>query len=124
MVANVLRHERFQGVPVQPQKRRRGPLPRGVVSIKRTPRLHIGVVAEIVGSRDSPENNGIRVLIMEYDPQQRPHCWLTKSLGPPIRCNDGALDKDVWFKDCQLRRVWTGLSENERIQLRLRRGVP
>lgn len=122
MAANLLRHERFDRAPVALPKRRRGPLPRGVVSIKTASRLKVGVLAEVVGSRDKSENDGIRVLIKHFDPRTR-HCWLTKSLGRVIRCSDGALDTEVWFKPEQLRRVWTGLSTNERIQLRMRRAA-
>lgn len=118
MAANVLRHERFQRVPMPPQKRRRGPLPRGVVSIKSVSRLKEGMLAEISGSRDKSENAGIQVLITKFDPSSR-HCWLVQSLGRKIVCNDGELDRFVWFKPECLRRLWTGLSTNERIQLRL-----
>jgi hypothetical protein len=113
----VLTHERFQHVPTLPQKRRRGRLPPGVVSIKHASRLRVGVLAEVVNS-SIEANNGIRVVITHFDPRTR-HCWLTKSFERAIRCSDGALDTEVSFKPEQLRRVWKGLSENERIQLRM-----
>lgn len=122
-MANVLRHERFErGAPTLPVKRRRGPLPRNVVPIKRASRLKVGLLAEVVGTHDKPENDGIRVLINKFDPSTR-HCWLTQSLDRKIRCSDGEFDRFVWFKPEQLRRVWTGLSTNERLQLRLRRAA-
>lgn len=121
MAANVLRHERFQRVPMQPQKRRRGPLPRGVVSIKSASRLRVGALAEIV---DTPTkvNDGIRVVVIDFDPAS-PYCWECKSLGRDLRCKDGTMARTVMFKSSYLRRVWTGLSANERIQLRLRRAA-
>lgn len=123
-MANVLRHERFESVPARPQKRRRGRLPRGVASIKRTHRLKEGDFAEIVGEREEAENHGIRVVITLFSLKEHPYCWLVKSLGRAIRCKNGSLYREVWLKDENLRRLWTGLGENERIQLRMWRGVP
>ena len=100
---------------------RRGRLPRGVAAIKAAAWLRVGVLlAEVISSRKRA-NAGIRVRIMGFDPDES-YCWLVKSLGRPIRCSDRQL-AEAWFKDEQLRRVWTDLTANEHIQFRLRRGV-
>lgn len=121
---NLLSHPRFAcrldcSPPVtQP---RRGRLPRGVAAIKAAAWLRVGVLlAEVISSRKRA-NAGIRVRIMGFDPDES-YCWLVKSLGRPIRCSDRQL-AEAWFKDEQLRRVWTDLTANEHIQFRLRRGV-
>jgi hypothetical protein len=121
MVANVLRHQRFERVPALPVKRRRGPLPRGVVSIKSASRLRVGVLAEIV---DTPTkaNDGIRVVVIDFDPGS-PYCWECRSLDRDLRCNDGAMARTAMFKSTHLRRLWTGLSTNDRIKLRMWRGA-
>jgi len=111
--ATVLRHERFEGVPAHPQKRRRGPLPRGVVSIKSSPRLRVGALVEIL-SRDK------RARILDFDWREDSSVEV-QSLDGPIPCNDGSTSMTAWIKPSNLRRVWTGLSTNERIQLRIRR---
>ncbi|HEY0939380.1 MAG TPA: hypothetical protein VGE08_04710 [Steroidobacter sp.] len=123
MAANVLRMYPHSLFKAPERSKRRGRLPRGVANIKHYSRLKVGVLAEVAGSRDKPENDGIRVLITKFDPSSR-HCWLAQSLDRKIRCSDGELDRFVWFKPEQLRRVWTGLSPNERLQLRLRRAAP
>jgi hypothetical protein len=117
--ANVALHPTFLW-PVRPAVKRRR-LPPGVSNIRHVSRLKVGALAEIIGRRKR-ENNGIRVIIKGFDADSA-HCWLVKSLGGPIRCSDGALDTEVYLKDGQLRRLWTGLTANERLQLRLRRAA-
>ena len=119
MAANVLRHERFERSPVQLPKRRRGPLPRGVVSIKSVGHLRVGAIAEVVNA-SIQENNGLRVVITHFDPSST-HCWDCKSLGRDIRWTEGGAGRTASLRPRNLRRVWTGLTTNERIQLRMRR---
>lgn len=121
MSAVVLRHERFERAPELPQKRRRGPLPRGVVSIKGASRLRTGALAEVVNA-SIEENNGLRVVITDFDSRSQ-HCWECKSLGPDIRWTEGGAGRTALFRPRNLRRVWTGLTANERIRLRLLRGA-
>ena len=121
MSAAVLTHPHFQSAPA-PVKRRRGRLPRGVVSIRSVPRLRIGVLAELFDQVRS-EDNGKRVHITRHDPANAGYHYEGESLDGPIQCEGGAFEKFVWFKPAELRRLWTGLSERERIQLRLLRGA-
>jgi len=119
MAANVLRHERFERVPAQPRKRRRGPLPRGVTHISHAPRIRDGVIAEMIGRKNNKRNAGIRVSVVKFDASSQ-WCWAVKSLGRPIACNSGEMAVDgVWCRDRELRRLWRGLSENDRIKLRM-----
>lgn len=119
--ATVLRHERFERVPVQPQKRRRGRLPRGVVSIqRRAVWFRNGDRAELVGFETYPEDNGKRVHIVSVEADG----WIgVLSLDGPLHCDDGSTAIELEVGAQHLRRLWTGLSEDERIQLRLWRGA-
>jgi hypothetical protein len=116
---NVLKHERFERVPVALPKRRRGPLPRGVASIKGMSKLRVGALAEVVNAV-MEGNNGLRVVITNFDASSQ-YCWECKSFGPDIRWAEGGAGRTAWFRPRNLRRIWTGLSANERIQLRLLR---
>lgn len=121
MAANILRHERFARVPTPLQKRRRGKLPRGVVSIKGASRLRVGALAEVVNA-SIEENSGLRVVITDFDSTSQ-HCWECKSLGRDIRWTAGGAGRTASLRPRNLRRVWVGLSTNERIQLRMLRGA-
>jgi hypothetical protein len=119
----VLRHEHFERAPMRPQKRRRGPLPRGVVSIRgRRVNLRVGDRAELVGYTTTyAEDNGKRVRIVDVDVGRG---WIgVRSLDGPLRCDNGGTTTELDVRATNLRRVWTGLTENERIQLRLLRGA-
>lgn len=123
MAADVLRHERFERAPVQPQKRRRGRLPQGVLSIRsRAVWFRIGDRAELVGFTTYAEDNGTCVRVVGMDAT---HSWIeVRSLGGPLRCDDGSTATELEVRAKHLRRLWVGLTENERIQLRLLRGAP
>ena len=103
--------------------KRRGRLPRGVVSIFDAGRLPVGSTAEIVPStkikRDTEphENWGKRVLIKHHDPRTAFSVFVD-SLDGPLRLDGGGRDvKNIRYRPANLRRLWTGLSENERIRL-------
>jgi hypothetical protein len=128
-MANVLRHERFERAPVAAPKRRRSRLPAGVVSIRDAVRLPVGSVAVIVvGTKikrdtESGQNLGKCVRITHHDPRSA-FSVLVDSLDGPLALDGGGKAlKDIRYRPANLRRVWTGLSENERIQLRLWRQV-
>lgn len=117
-MANVLKHERFARPPAAPNKRRRGRLPRGVVSFRPTCRLTIGKLAELVGYIKGAEDNGKRVRIIDY--RLNDACsFRVESLDGPLLCDDGDTTLKVWVMPKNLRRVWTGLSQDELAQLSL-----
>jgi hypothetical protein len=105
--------------PPEQAARRRGPLPRGVVSIKHASRLRVGALAEVVNA-SIEENNGLRVVITDFDSSSN-HCWVCKSLDRDIRWTEGGAGQTASLRSRNLRRVWVGLSANERTRLRMRR---
>lgn len=111
--ATILHHERFDRVPAQPQMRRRGPLPHGVGYIEPSPRLRVGALVEIV-------SRGKRARVLGFDDREA-YSVEVQSLDGPTPCNDGSASAKAWVKPSNLRRVWTGLSEDERIKLKLLR---
>lgn len=116
--ARILRHERFECIPVRAQSQRRGPLPRSVAYFKRTPRLRVGAMVEIVGLSKVPRNNGKYARIIGFD-YSDDHRVEVESIDGPLARNDGSTALRVWMKPANLRRLWTGLNENDRTQLRL-----
>ena len=85
--------------------------------------LRAGDRAELVGYTTTyAEDNGKRVRIVDVDVT---HGWIgVISLDGPLRCDDGGTTTELDVRATNLRRVWTGLSEDERLQLRLLRGAP
>lgn len=126
--ANVLHHERFERVPAQPQ-RRRGRLPSGVTSISEAVRLPVGSIAIVVAAsklkRDTEprDNLGKRVRIVHHDPRSAFSVFVDSLDGPLALDGGGKAIKHIRYRPANLRRAWTGLSESERLQLRLRRGA-
>ena len=125
--ANVTLHPTFLWPVRLPAKRRRGRLPSGVVSIFDAVRLPVGSTAEIVPSTkikqdtEPHENWGKRVLITHHDPRTAFSVFVD-SLDGPLALDGGGKDvKNIRYRPANLRRLWTGLSENERLQLRCMR---
>lgn len=122
MSSVLLTHARFQRPPVV-QKRRRGRLP-GIVTWIPTngyDRLREGALGELAFGKSDPDN-GKRVRIVNID--LRDSCPVhVAALNGSLHCEDGSKTPDLWVKPHHVRRVWTGLTENERIRLRLSRGA-
>jgi hypothetical protein len=129
MSSVLVTHARFQRPPVV-QKRRGGRLPRGIVPIIARPPLRTGAVAEITASNGFEGNIGIHVRIIG---QATDDCdlvlahfgrrWECQSLDRDIERFDGTLNRVAPLANCELRRVWSGLTKDERIKLRLWREV-
>jgi len=118
----ILTHARFQRPPVV-QKRRRGRLPGAVAFIPTgADRLEPGTCGELVFKDPGDPDYGKRVRIVAVD--LRDSCPVhVRSLDGPLRSDDGTTGADMWVKPQSVRRAWTGLTENERIRLRLLRGA-
>lgn len=121
---NVLKHERFERAPVASPKRRRGPLPRGVVAITAVKRLPIGSTAVIVAapSKDTEpsQNIGKRVVITAHTRGAFSVC--VDPLDGPLALDGGGVSvRDICYRPANLRRLWIGLTANERMKLALLR---
>ena len=114
----VLTHARFQRPPVS-QKRRRGRLPGIVTWIPNGyDRLKPGARGELRFKDAHDRDNGKRVRIVSVDIAV--DCPIhVASLDGPLHCEDGSPSNDLYVKPHHVRRVWTGLTENERIKLQL-----
>lgn len=113
----VLTHARFQRPPVR-QKRRRGRLPGIVTWIPNGyDRLKPGARGELTFEVGDPDN-GKRVRIVSVD--LREDCPIhVEAINCSLNCEDGSPSSDLYVKPHNVRRVWTGLTENERIKLQL-----
>lgn len=107
MSATILKYERFERPPVAVPKRLRGRLPRGVASIQSVQRLRVGVLAEVF-DQERPEDNGKRVRITGFDPNNDGYHFACESLDGPIQCEGGSFATMIWFKPEERRQLWTG----------------
>ena len=123
----LLTHPRFERGALPPQKRRRGRLPGGVARIHfgTIQRFRPGVLAEVIkpGVRVGDRNVGARVLITKHDPGHKLNVE-AKGIDRDLFWYDSKARHigkggEVWFDDSSLRRVWRGLSDSDRIKLRL-----
>lgn len=122
-IAPVLRHERFERARTLPGKRRGGRLPRTVAALRlwHTRRLKLGAMVEIVGLKNAA---GTRARVVDYDlPSADGHSIKIQSVDGPLLSDNGTRVGEMWLRPTNLRRLWTGLSENERVQLRLWRAA-
>lgn len=114
----VLTHAAFQRPPVL-QKRRRGRLPAVVTWIATNgDRLKPGTRGELKFKDAGDPDNGKAVTIADINLADSCPIHVV-ALGEPLTCDDGTPSNDLWVKPSAVRRVWTGLTENERAKLRL-----
>lgn len=57
---------------------------------------------------ERPEDNGKRVRIAGFDPNNDGYHFECESLDGPIQCEGGSFATMIWFKPEELRRLWTG----------------
>lgn len=119
----LLTHARFQRPPVL-QKRRRGRLP-GIVTRIATngyDRMRAGARGELRFTDPHDPDHGKRVKIISVDITDECPVHI-QSIDGPLHYDNGTTGGDMWVKPHHVRRVWTGLTESERIKLRLLRGA-